>query len=199
MSDSLTPDAAIGPVGSAPGAGRSVQRLAGQLTIASGVVAAVGVAFLVAMFASFAVGAASIALVFGRINDVLVLVGYLLAAPSALALWAMLRPRAGLPGDLAALVGLAAIAAIVVLQLLLVAGALTFEEQVGPVSLALLVLGAWFVVVGRIASTSGLLPRGAWLGLLAATYVGYPVWAFRIGRILVAGAGGVAENHPDAG
>ena len=30
-------------------------------------------------------------------------------------------------------------------------------------------------------------PRGTRLGVLAATYVGYPVWAFRIARTLEAG------------
>jgi hypothetical protein len=28
------------------------------------------------------------------------------------------------------------------------------------------------------------MPHGTWLGLLAAVYVGYPIWAFRVGRRL---------------
>lgn len=175
-----------------------VGRLAGRTLIVSGALAAAGVAFIVAMFGSFAVGARDAALVFGRVNDLLILVGYLLAAPAVLALRAILRPGAGRAGDVLALVGLVAIGAIVVLQLLLVAGRLTFEEQVGPVSLALLVLGAWFIVVGRIGSASGRLPRGARMGLLAALYVGYPIWAIWLGRRLVMEADSGVQYRADA-
>jgi zinc transporter ZupT len=45
-------------------------RLAGRLTFASGVLAALGVAFLVAMAAAFAMGATSAGMVFGWTNDV---------------------------------------------------------------------------------------------------------------------------------
>jgi hypothetical protein len=173
-------------------------RLAGRTLMISGVLAAAGVAFIVAMFASFAVGARDAALAFGRVNDVLILVGYLLAAPAVLALRAILRPEAGRAGDVVALVGLVAIGAIVVLQLLLVAGRLTFAEQVGPVSLALLVLGAWFVVVGLSGSRSGLMPRGARMGLLAALYVGYPIWAIWLGRRLATEADAGVQNRADA-
>lgn len=171
---------------------------AGRTLIVSGVLAAVGVAFLAAMFASFAVGAREPALAFGRVNDVLILIAYLLAAPAVMAVRALLRPGAGRAGDTLALVGIVAIAAIVVLQLLLVFGTLTFEEQVGPVSIALLVLGAWFVVVGWIGSASGVLPRGAWMGLLAALYVGYPIWALWLGRRLVTEAREEVQNRADA-
>jgi hypothetical protein len=175
------------------------QRLAGRTLVVSGIVAGVGVAFLVAMFAAFAIGARETALVLGRINDVLILVGYLLAAPAVLALRALARPQAGWAGDVLASVGIAAIGAIVVLQSLLVAGTLTFEQQVGPVSVALLVLGAWFVVTGRIASAGGVLPGGARMGLLAATYVGYPVWALWLGRRLASGGAQSATMRSDAG
>jgi hypothetical protein len=174
------------------------RRFAGRTLIVSGILAAVGVAFLVAMFASFAVGAREAALAFGRVNDVLILVAYLLAAPAVIAVRAILRPQVARAGDVLALVGIAAIAAIVVLQLLLVAGTLTFEEQVGPVSIALLVLGAWFVVAGWLGSASGLLPGGARMGLLAALYVGYPVWALWLGRRLVAGAAEEVQDLADA-
>ena len=76
--------------------------------------------------------------------------------------------------------------AIVVLQLLLVTGVLTFEEEIGPVSLAFLALAAWFILTGRIAARAGVVPGGTRLGVLAASYVGYPVWAFRIARTLEA-------------
>ena len=157
-------------------------RTAAWTVRASGLLAAVGIAFLTAMFASFAVGATSAGQVFGRINDTLVLISYLLTAPSVVALAMVTRdPRS--PADrLVAAVGLAAIAAIVVLQAMLITESLTFEQQIGPVSVALLLLGAWFVVAGHRASRSGAIPMGGRMGLVAATYVGYPIWAFWIAR-----------------
>jgi len=157
---------------------------AGRITIVSGVLAAIGVAFLVAMFVSFGVGATSAGMVFGRINDVLVMLAYLLAGPSALALHKLLRLRAPLLSLIAAVIGIGAIIAIVVLQALLIAGALTFEQQVGPVSIALVVLGGWFVLTGHMGRSSGVLPNGVRMGILAATYVGYPAWAFWLSRRL---------------
>jgi hypothetical protein len=35
-----------------------------------------------------------------------------------------------------------------------------------------------------MASKAGVLPGGGRLGILAATYAGYPVWAFRLARAL---------------
>ena len=163
---------------------RPMLRLGGWMAIASGVTAAVGMVFLVAMFASFAVGATSLGMAFGRVNDVLVLVSYLLAVPVVLALQALLRPHAPALSALAMFIGLGAIAAIVVLQWLLVSGALTFEEQIGPVSIALLVFGAWLVMAGFLGSRSGFLPNGVRMGLFAAVYVGYPIWAIWMARHL---------------
>ena len=182
--------------GAASAAG--LQLVAGRLLIVSGVVAAAGVAFLVAMFVSFAVGARDSGLPFGRINDVLVLISYALAAPGVLAVRAVLQPQTGRWGDVLAVVGLAAIAAIVVLQALLVAETLTFEQQIGPVSLALLVFGGWLVVVSWIGRVSGQWPVGVGLGLLAALYVGYPIWAVRLGRQLLTVANGSVQNRADA-
>jgi hypothetical protein len=75
------------------------------------------------------------------------------------------------------------------MQAVLVVGALRFEEQIGAVSFALIAFAAWLVIVGRLGSSSGVLPHGVRMGLLAATYVGYPFWAFWLGRHLVSLAG----------
>jgi hypothetical protein len=163
---------------------RTSVAIAARTTVISGVVAAIGLVFLVAMFTAFAIGATGPARALGWINDVCVLVSYLLCAPSVVALWALLRPGAATVSALAAVLGLGSIAAIVVLQALLVAGVMTFEEQVGLVSIGLLGLGAWFVLVGHLGSRAGLLPRGVRMGLLAASYVGYPIWAIWLGRRL---------------
>lgn len=171
-------------------------RVAGWTTIASGLLAAVGVVFLILMFAAFAVGSASAGRAFGRINDVLILVAYLLTAPGVLAIRAIVRPRAPVLADLATVLGLVAIAGIVVLQAMLVAEVLTFEQQVGPVSVALIALGVWFVVAGRMATLAGFAPHGARMGLIAATYVGYPIWAIWIGRRFL---GRTAGTQPRSG
>ncbi len=164
--------------------------------MAGGVLAAVGILFLAAMFASFGVGARSPGLVFGWINDVLVMLSYLLAAPAAVALWVLLRPLAPVLSGLALVLGIAAIAAIGFLQLLLVVGALTFEDQIGPASIAFLALTAWFLLTGYLGSRSVVLPGGVRMGLLAATYVAYPVWAVWLGRRLLRVAGGSDRHHP---
>jgi hypothetical protein len=182
----------------------STLRAVGWTTIASGLLAAVGVVFLTFMFAAFAVGSTSAGRAFGRINDILILVAYLLTVPSVLAVRAIARPRAPVPADLAAILGLVAIGGIVVLQAMLVAEVLTFEQQVGPVSVALIALGVWFIVAGRMATLAGFAPHGARMGLVAATYVGYPIWAIWIGRrFLGRSAGrharcGLLPDRPDA-
>jgi len=153
-------------------------RLAGRLTYLSGVLGAIGIGFLVAMFASFAAGAKPAGMAFGWVNDILVLLSYLLTAPAVLALRPLLRPLAPILSFVLAGVGLVSIGAIVLLQGLLVIGTLTFEEQIGPVSIVYLGLAVWFVLTGYLGRTSGILPHGVRMGLLGATYVGYPIWAF---------------------
>lgn len=160
---------------------------------ASGVMGAVGLVFLIGMFAAFAAGARSAGMALGWVNDVTGVVTLPLALPGMIALHARIRPSAGAAGDVLLVIGVGSAGAIVVLQLLLVTGALTFEEQIGPVSVAFLGLAVWFVAAGRLASKAGLIPHGAWLGALGASYVGYPVWAFRIARTLEADSTVLAE------
>ena len=57
-------------------------------------------------------------------------------------------------------------------------------------SIAFLALAAWFIATGRLATRAGLLPHGTRLGVLAAAYAGYPLWAFRLARALRDGATG---------
>lgn len=158
-------------------------RLAGLTSIASAAIAAVAVALLLAMFVAFGLGATSAGQTFGGINDRLSLAAYLLALPSVLATAAILRSRGPVLVVLGALVAVAAIAAIAVLQWQLVTGVLTFEQQIGPVSVAFLALGSWFVLSGHLGE--GHLPYGVGMGVLAALYIGYPLLAFRLGRSLL--------------
>lgn len=180
-------------------------RLVAWTSYASGAIAAAGIAVLIPMSVSFAAGETEQALAVGRINDVLVMVSYLLAIPSVLALGMLLRPHAPALSGLATLAGFGALMAIVVLHSLLISGVLSFEVESGQVSIALLVLGVWFVVTGVLGGRTGILPRGGRMGLLAATYVGYPIWAFWFARRLlnlsgdpVSIPGARADRYPPA-
>ena len=179
-----------------------VLRLGGWAAYANGVVSAVGLVFLIAMFASFAAGATAPGLVFGWINDVSAVLAALLMLPLVIALHVLLRPHAPIMSGLAMIIGIGANVAIMVLQSLLVVEALTFEQQIGPVLIAFLGLVVWLVMTGYLGSRSGAMPHGLRMGLLAMTYVGYPIWAFWLGRHLlnlvgepVSSLGVGAERH----
>lgn len=150
--------------------------------LASAVAGGIGVVFIVLMYGAFAVGAQAPGMTFGWINDVAVLVQYLLAVPGVLAIGAALRTgsprltRVGTP------LALAAIAVIVVFQALLVAGVLTFAEEIGPAGLGFLALGGWMVVAAVAGRRAGVAPVGPGTAILGALYVGYPLWAYRVGR-----------------
>ncbi len=147
---------------------------------ASGITGAVGLAFLVAMYASFGAGARSVGMTLGWVNDVTGVVTLPLALPGMLALHRRLRTRVGGASDALLVLGVGSAGTIAVLQLLLVTGRLTFEEEIGPVMVAYLGLGAWLVATSWLGHRTGALRMGAGTGLAAALYAGYPVWAFRL-------------------
>jgi hypothetical protein len=166
---------------------------------ASAAVGVVGIVFIVLMYASFVLGAREAGMRFGWINDVSAIIQYPLAVPGVLAIGAALRPgtprlwRYGIP------LALAGIGVIVVFQALLVAGVLTFEQEIGPATVGFLAFGAWMVLAAVAGRRAGVLPVGPGLALLAALYVGYPLWALRIGRWMEASAvESVAEAAPTA-
>ena len=159
-------------------------RLAATLLLASGVVGGVSLVFLIAMFIAFGAGARSTGMALGFVNDMLGWVSCLLALPGVVAIHAMVRRAAPTISLVLLGLGLASFGAIVVLQLLLVTKVLTFEQQIGPVSIAYLALGVWLVASGYLGSLAGTIPHGARWGLFAAIYVGYPFWAFRTSRLI---------------
>jgi hypothetical protein len=175
---------------------RTLWRVTARTSVISGAMAAVGIIFLTGMFTAFAMEATTTARSLGRINDWLVLLSYLLCAPSVLAVWRLVSATSPVLGVLTLALGLGSIAAIVMLQWLLVTDVLTFEEQIGLATIAFLALGVWFVVTGHLGARAGVLPRGARMGLLAATYAGYPVWCVWLARRLRAQAasGGPAAS-----
>ncbi len=164
-------------------------RLGGIAALANAVVAPIGLVFLVAMYAAFGAGAMSQGLAFGWVNDVLAIVSAVLMLPVTVAVHRLLAPRTPTASRLAMGIGIGANAAIGVLQSLLVLRALTFEQEIGPVLVAFLFLVIWFVTTGYLGSSSGVLPNGVRMGVLGATYIGYPIWAFWLGRHLLRAAG----------
>lgn len=149
------------------------------------------VATLLAMYAMFALGpgARETALRVGTINDALAIVVYGLLLPVVPAMHVLVRETGTARSLLFALVGVAGIVVTMILQWLLVTGALPFEQQIGPVSVALIAVGSWMAGTGFLARSLGLLPHGLRDGLLGLVYVGMPVWAISVGRRLLRSAG----------
>ena len=166
---------------------------AGWCSIASGIVSFIGIVFLIAMFVGFSTNNLGLPR-FGTLNDICVIIQYLLALPITLALHQILKVHAPVLSRAAMLTGIAGILTVGVLQWLLVSGVVTFEEQVGLVMVALLVVGIWLVITGYLGRSTGKLPSGVLISILAAFYLGYPIWAIWLGRLLLSGKLPLAEQ-----
>jgi hypothetical protein len=94
-----------------------------------------------------------------------------------LALHEIERARAPLLSRIAAAVGVIGALAVTVLQVLLVIKVLPFEQEDGPVVLAMAAVGLWLVLANYLGRVQRVLPSGlAWLGIVAgAAQVLYPV------------------------
>jgi hypothetical protein len=162
-----------------------IVRVACRALQVAAIVSTAGIVFLVGMFASFAVGSSSVAMVLGTINDALVAVQYVLLLPVVVALGSgALGGGSPQSRRVIAALGVVGIAGVAVLQGLLAAGVLTFEQEIGPAGIAYIPLAAWFVASGRQAARSGLDERGTAFGIVGASYLGFPVWAWRMaGRL----------------
>jgi hypothetical protein len=162
-------------------------RIAAWSAYAGGAAAAVGVPLLVGMYAVLLRSGARDPLVYrlGGANDALVLAQYALAVPVAVALHRHSRDNPPRLSFSVTALGVSAMVAIVVLQALLLAGVLEFEDQVAFVVIAMLLLIIWFVIVGRVGRANGLLSgRTTLMSWLGASYFGFPIWAFWLGREL---------------
>ena len=163
-----------------------VIRAAGGFAIVSGIISAIGVVCLIAMFALFATPNKALGMTFGMLNDICVALKYLLTIPIAMALHRILLPYNPALIRAATLVGVAAMIVVIALQLALVFGLMTFEKQVVWASLAMIVgVGSWLVITGLVARSTGRLPNSVLMSAVAVPYVGYPVWAFWVGRLLL--------------
>ena len=158
-------------------------RSAGKIAYAGAVVSALGIVFLVALYVGLFTGTESL-LMFGPLNDIFVLFQYALALPVAVALHQLLGPDSPRLSLVAMLLGIVGIIGVVVLQFLLIIGVMSFLEQVGFVSAAVLVVGVWIVITGFLGRRTGRLPVSVAVIILAALYFGYPLWAMRVGQQL---------------
>lgn len=159
-------------------------RVAGWSTHASGVASIIGIVSLIVFYVGFFTDSMELR-TFGRLSDICGIIQYLLALPITLALHQLLKARAPVLSKTAMLIGIAGIIAFVILQLLLVIGVLSFAEQVGPVVVALLVVGVWLVITGYLGRSTGDLPHSLLTSILAVLFFGYPIWAFWLGRLLL--------------
>jgi hypothetical protein len=158
----------------------------GGIAILSGIISTIGVVFFIGMFVFFATPNKALGFRFGLLNDICVALQYLLTIPIALALYQVLR---AFNPDLmrsATITGIVALLITVGLQLLLIFKVLTFEQQVFWVSLAMLLgVGSWLVITGLVARSTNRLPNSLLMSILAVPYIGYPVWAFWLGQLLL--------------
>jgi len=168
-------------------------RIGAWSAYASGAVAAIGVPLLIGMYAVLFRSGPKNPLVarLGGANDAMVLAQYALALPLTVALHQRNRSTDPRLSGAATAVGLSAMTAIVVLQALLLADVLEFEDQVAYVAIAIWLLVFWFITVGRLGRANGLLTgRTTLMSLVGASYFGFPIWAFWLGRQLSRAAAG---------
>jgi hypothetical protein len=169
--------------------------IAGWCAYVSGVVSLIGIVFLIIMY--YGIFTNSFRLVrSGTLNDICVIIQYLLALPITLALYERLKSHGQVLSRAAMLIGIGGLIAVVVLQQLLVSDVLRFEEQIGPVMIGLLVIGIWLVITGYLGRSTGDMPHSLLMSVLAASYIGYPIWAIWLGRLLLSSELPLAERNP---
>lgn len=160
--------------------------VAGWCAYASAVVSIVGIVFWVIMYIGFFTSNKQLQN-FGPLNDICVIIQYFLALASTLALYHLLKAHVPVLSRAAMWIGIVGIFVIVILKFLVVAGVMTFEDEIGPAFIGLLLVGAWQVITGYLGRATGKLPHGLLMSVLALTYLGFPIWAVWLGRLLLSG------------
>lgn len=154
-------------------------RTAGGFAIISGIVSAVGVVFLITMFILFATSHQAQGETIGLLNDICVALQYMMAIPIALALYRILSLINPSLLRIGTIVGIASMLLVIMLQLALVFGILTFQQQDVWASLAMVVaIGTWLIITGITAQSASVFPHSMLMSVIALPYFGYPVWAF---------------------
>ena len=123
----------------------------------SGVVGLLAGAFLLGFFALDSYGVRLAGFSLGHVNDILGAIQFAAFVPVA---WALgRRLPATRTVSVATVVAVAAAAAFVVLSVLLIAGALTFSQQIGPVMVTIVAIYGWLLAVNLVAHRTRTLPR----------------------------------------
>jgi hypothetical protein len=146
--------------------------------------------FRVAGWCAYASGVACIFFggaggMFGTLNDIAVIVQYVIALPIVFAIQRLQRPQDPTLNRIATLIGIAGMLIVILLQTLLVLDVIPFSQQIGPVIGGFMVILAWFVLSAHIGRDNEDVPSNMTLAVLAGLYIAYPVWAFSLGRRLL--------------
>jgi hypothetical protein len=165
----------------------SLIRAAGWSAYTSSAVSAIGILFLILLYVGFFTNVESL-LIFGSIGDALVVVQYLLALPIAVALYRALSPRSPRLSLIAIVLAFAGVGGVVVFQLLVITGVMSFSEELVYVSTSFLVVAMWIVITSLVGRRTMALQIGVPTIILGALYFGYPLWVYRIGQHLLAAA-----------
>ncbi|MEA3246261.1 MAG: hypothetical protein U9Q74_08915 [Gemmatimonadota bacterium] len=156
--------------------------------------AAIGVVFLILMYIGFATPARWL-IVFGPLNDFCVLVQYALALPVIGAFDRVLAPLGAVRRRLIFTVGMTGCLGAVVFQAGLLLGLMSFKEQVAYAAASVLLAGLWTVLASLAARKTAALKIGNGVLIGSGLYFGYPLWAFKIGRLLRLAGNHVAPEH----
>ena len=164
-------------------------RVAVWCAYTTGVVSIFGIVSLAAFFTTL-IGP------FGILNDVAVVIQYVLMIPIALALHQILRRSGSALSLVALLLGIPGMLGVIVLQLLFMTGVLPYAQYIVLVSAGFLVVLGWFLMIRRLGQSTGVLPTSILMHILAGLYVGYPFWAFSLGRQLRSFATTTSDHRP---
>lgn len=160
---------------------------AGGIAILVGIISSVGIVFFIGLYALYTTPLKELGLTFGMINDICVTIQYLLTIPIALALYRILVTYNPLLIRGATIIGIIGMISTAGLQLLVIFGVLTFEQQFIWIAMAIILgIGSWLVITGLVARYTERLPHSVRMSLLAVPFFGYPLWAFWLGRRLSA-------------
>ncbi len=150
----------------------------------SGIFAILGIVFLFIFYSDIDKNGR-----FGTLNDIMVIIQYLLMVPIAVYLYRLLRPVDPRRAWNSLIIGLVGMAAVILLQMLLVLDVISFAVQIGFVLVGFIIVLAWFLLNRSLSQeaedTSSLVPQNKTLTILAGLVFGYPVWAYQFGRRLL--------------
>ena len=146
------------------------------LAVLSGVVGVLAGLFLIGFFTLTSYGVRLAGVSLGTINDVLGAIQFATLAPVA---WGLGR-RLPATRIVRAATGTAliAMAGYVVLSVLLVAGVLTFEQQIGPVVATIIAVYAWLLTVNLVGHRTRTLPRAVTRAGVLLAGVCSPAWCW---------------------